>query len=69
MEFVKYFEKYGTLDRGCNSSFITLVPKIKDPLHIGDYRPISLIGSLYKIISKALANRLSMVIGKNIGEV
>nr|KAJ0217713.1 hypothetical protein LSAT_V11C300135570 [Lactuca sativa] len=68
MEFVKYFEKYGTLDRGCNSSFITLVPKIKDPLHIGDYRPISLIGSLYKIISKALANRLSMVIGKNIGE-
>lgn len=68
MEFVRHFEKYGKLERGCNSSFITLVLKMKDPLHLGDYRPISLIGCLYKIISKILANRLSEVIDKNIGD-
>lgn len=59
---VKYFENYGRLGRGCNSSFITLVPKIKDPLTLGDYRPISLIGCLYKIIAKMLACRLKGVI-------
>lgn len=38
----------GCIDKGCNSSFITMVPKIHDPNTINDYRPISLIGSLYK---------------------
>lgn len=47
----KFFEEHGKLDSSCNSSFISLIPKIKDPLMIGDYRPISLIGCIYKIIS------------------
>ncbi|GKC97532.1 cysteine-rich receptor-like protein kinase, partial [Tanacetum coccineum] len=34
-----------------------------DPLCFSDYRPISLIGCAYKVISKVLANRLSKVIG------
>ncbi|KAL4578043.1 hypothetical protein LXL04_014158 [Taraxacum kok-saghyz] len=67
--FVKYFEEHGRLEKGCNSSFITLIPKIKDPLKLGDYRPISLIESLYKIISKILATRLKKVIGTNVNEV
>lgn len=69
MNFVKFFEQYGLLGKGCNSSFITLAPKIKDPSVIGDYRPISLIGCLYKIITKTLASRLKTVIGDLIGEV
>lgn len=43
--------------------------KIKDPITLGDFRPISLIGCLYKIIAKTLANRLKKVIDKSIGEV
>lgn len=66
---VRYSKSYGVINKGCNASFITLVPKIKDPLTIGDYRPISLIGSMYKIISKVLSIRLKKVIGECIGNV
>jgi len=47
--------------KGLNSSFIALIPKLKDPQHISDFRPISLIGCVYKVIAKILSNRLSKV--------
>ncbi|KAI3497002.1 hypothetical protein L1887_39382 [Cichorium endivia] len=67
LDMVKYFEKTSSIARGCNSSFITLVPKVKDPTILSDYRPISLIGSIYKIITKILSTRIKRVIGKIIG--
>ncbi|GJQ93669.1 ribonuclease H-like domain-containing protein [Tanacetum coccineum] len=69
IEMVKRFEVDGTIPKGCNSSFIALVPKIKDPIHIKDYRPISLIGCQYKVVSKALANRLLQVIASVVSKV
>ncbi|GJY35149.1 putative RNA-directed DNA polymerase, eukaryota, reverse transcriptase zinc-binding domain protein [Tanacetum coccineum] len=69
IEMVKRFEVDGTIPKGCNSSFIALVPKIKDPIHIKDYRPISLIGCQYKVVSKALANRLLQVIDSVVSKV
>nr|GEW84339.1 RNA-directed DNA polymerase, eukaryota, reverse transcriptase zinc-binding domain protein [Tanacetum cinerariifolium] len=47
---------------GVNSAFITLIPKVSNPLFIKDYRPISLIGLHYKIVAKILSNRLSKVV-------
>lgn len=40
IKFVKHFEASGTLAPGCNSSFITLIPKTPDLLSLSDYRPI-----------------------------
>lgn len=37
------FFRTGSLPGGMNSSFITLIPKIDQPLQVKDYRPISLI--------------------------
>ncbi|GJY30473.1 RNA-directed DNA polymerase, eukaryota [Tanacetum coccineum] len=59
---VDWFFVSGTLPRGCNSSFIALIPKVTDAKFVTDFRPISLIGSVYKVITKILANRLSTVI-------
>nr|GEZ25651.1 RNA-directed DNA polymerase, eukaryota, reverse transcriptase zinc-binding domain protein [Tanacetum cinerariifolium] len=46
------------ISKGGNSSFITLIPKVPNANMVKDFRPISLIGSLYKVIAKVLANRL-----------
>ena len=40
-----------------------LNPKKGDAANIKDFRPISLMGGLYKILAKVLANRLKRVVG------
>jgi hypothetical protein len=62
--FIKYLEKYGSLARGCNSSFIVLIPKHSDPLGTSDYHPISLIGCMYNVLAKLLATHLNKIIHK-----
>lgn len=67
--FVKCFQASRWIARGCVSSFITLIPKTKDLLTLKDYRHVSLICSLYKIITEALANRIKRVIDLVIDEI
>nr|GEY68042.1 RNA-directed DNA polymerase, eukaryota [Tanacetum cinerariifolium] len=66
---VRYFFTHCDIPHGCNSSFITLIPKNQNAKLVKDFRPISLIGSFYKIIAKILANRLVSVIKGLINEV
>jgi hypothetical protein len=40
------------------NTYVVLIPKIHNPQRESDYRPISLIHSFAKIISKILAQRL-----------
>ncbi|XP_071730763.1 uncharacterized protein [Rutidosis leptorrhynchoides] len=63
IDMVRNFQDLCVIQRGCNSSFFSLIPKKDSPVSIQDYRPISLIGVQYKIIAKLLATRLSSVIG------
>jgi hypothetical protein len=48
--------------RSINSSYITLIPKKDCPITISDFRPISLLNSSIKLITKILADRLQQVI-------
>nr|GEU53246.1 RNA-directed DNA polymerase, eukaryota, reverse transcriptase zinc-binding domain protein [Tanacetum cinerariifolium] len=68
-EAVNYFLTYGDIPKGCNSSFITLIPKVPNANLAKKFRPISLIGSIYKIIAKILANRIVEVLGDVVNEV
>ncbi|XP_045791342.1 uncharacterized protein LOC123886049 [Trifolium pratense] len=68
MRFISDFHRNGRLTKGINSTFIALIPKTDSPQRLSDFRPISLVGSLYKILAKVLANRLRQVIGSVISE-
>ena len=50
------------IPKGCNASFLALIPKVKNPVYLDQYRPISLVGAIYKIISKVLAGRIKKVL-------
>jgi hypothetical protein len=47
-----------------NAIFIALIPKKPGAVDLKDFRPISLVSSVYKIIAKVLANRLRRVVEK-----
>ena len=68
LNFMNEFHENGKLASGITSSFVTLIPKVEGPVSISEYRPISLIGSMYKILAKVLSNRLRQVISRVIGE-
>ncbi|GAU32122.1 hypothetical protein TSUD_218730 [Trifolium subterraneum] len=69
MEFVFEFYNNASLSKAITSSFIALIPKKDHPQVLSDYRPICLVSSLYKILSKILAARLKKVLGKVISKV
>lgn len=43
---------------GVNDTNVTLIPKVDNPTRMRDLRPLSLCNLVYKIVVKALANRL-----------
>lgn len=45
-----------------NQTYIALIPKVKTPMLITEYHPISLCNVFYKLIAKVLANRLKKVL-------
>ena len=49
-------------------TFLVLVPKKGGAEYLKDFRPISLVESLYKLLAKVLANRIKKVMGKVISE-
>lgn len=63
VRFLNEFHVSVMLPRAITSSFIALAPKNESPQSLVEYHPISLIGSLYRILSKLLAGRLKKVLG------
>lgn len=48
----------GTSMNDTNHTYIVLIPKIKNDAHMSDFMSISLYNIVYRLVAKALANRL-----------
>ena len=64
MQVFEELHTQNTIFRSLNATFLVLIPKKAWASDVQDFRPISFMGSLYKIIAKVLANRLKRVMGK-----
>ena len=58
IEAVLDFLNNGRMLGSINFTTIVLIPKVKAPTNMSQFRPISLCNVLYKIISKVLINRM-----------
>ena len=68
MGFFREFFLNDQFVKSLNATFLVLVPKGRTVEDLKDLRPISLVGSLYKILSKVLANRIRRVLSLAISQ-
>ena len=66
--FFKEFHEQGRFVKHLNATFLVLIPKKQTVEDLKDLRPISLVGGLYKILTKVLANRIKRVLDKVISK-
>ncbi|RVW27451.1 Transposon TX1 uncharacterized 149 kDa protein [Vitis vinifera] len=64
LDMFKEFYDQNSFIKSLNHTFLVLIPKKGGAEDLGDYRPISLLGGLYKLLAKVLANRLKKIIDK-----
>ena len=58
----------GVVLESLNSIFIALIPKVKHPKKVANFRPISLCNVVYKLISQVLVNQLKKFLASAIPE-
>ncbi|XP_074313788.1 uncharacterized protein LOC141648981 [Silene latifolia] len=52
----------GKLLKSCNSTILTLVPKVDVPESVTQFRPISCCNTIYKCVAKVMCARLSLIL-------
>lgn len=62
MKVMEELFQNGIINAVTNETYICLIPKKSESTKVGDFRPISLITSLYKIVAKVLASKLREVL-------
>jgi hypothetical protein len=64
MKIFHDFHDGGKFERTLNATMTALISKKSGAIDIKNFRPISLVGRVYKIVAKVVANRLKMVLEK-----
>ena len=54
----------GSFEKSLNATFLAFIPKKVGAVEVKDFRPISVVSGMYKILAKILANRLRLVLPK-----
>ena len=68
MNVFHVFHAHSVFEKSFNATFLALMPKKINAVDVKDFQPISLVGGLYMIIAKVLANRMRRVVHGLISE-
>ena len=63
MGFFREFFEHNRFVKSLNATFLVPIPKRCNVEDLQDLRSISLVGGLYKILTKVLANKIKRVMG------
>ena len=66
LDFLRSSSGGGVVNSTMNYTILCLIPKKSESKYVKDFRPISLVSSVYKILAKVLANRLREVLSETI---
>lgn len=55
---MQQFLNTSVMPKSLNETHITLIPKVKNPEEVSQFRPISLCNFSYKIVAKVMVNRM-----------
>lgn len=65
---IRNFFESGIMPQKINDTILVLIPKVKSPQELTQFRPIALCNVLYKIVSKVLALRLRPILDEIISD-
>ena len=68
LEVVEDSGTSSTIYEGLNSTYITLIPKVRKPITFNDFRLVSLCNLVYDIISKIFTKRIKSILSKFISK-
>lgn len=66
--FFQEFYNNGKLPRSISSTLVSLIPKVEGALSFKEFRPINMVGWLYKLLAKVLENRFKRALPSFVGE-
>ncbi|KAK4382503.1 hypothetical protein Sango_2864600 [Sesamum angolense] len=59
---IRDFFKTGRLLKQLNATLLTLIPKVRNPQSVAEFRPISCCNVIYKVITKILVSRIREIL-------
>jgi len=58
LNVIKESRTFGRVIGSVNATFLSLIPKVSNPVTFNEFKPISLCNFIYKVITKIIASRV-----------
>lgn len=63
-DLLNHWRREGTIQKEFNLGLIKLIPKAQDRMEVKNFRPLTMLNTVYKVMAKALALRIRFVVNQ-----